>query len=417
MKIAIQLEGWNVLDGVSLQTREMIRYLTKFHDIYLFTWIHPDGEEIDIPQDDDNIHYILIPTIDLKHLMGLFTAGIYNRVSLDSPKIARLLKAINPDIVHVMTPLGGIFHSFVSFAKKMHIPLFMSYRSDVSSYVKFLNTAEIVTSIIGKCVETYLRDCYCQATVIIAPSPHIVRKCIDLFDSNHIQQWMDLDSRQINQLVWIPHAVDTDTFFIAKTEERNQLRLQFCRDYNLDPSRKIVLWVSRVVSEKNPERWQRIMLQALSNNLLIEAVAIGKGPLLTNFQDQNLPYIHWIGEIPHKAVSWWMQIADIFLFPSTVETFGNVTLEALACGCQAIIAQQPGYFLLGNSKRQVSNNVEQYDFGWTVDSDNDTDWYTAFDECYNYPMQHKKKVQTFIRKNFSRQHVYQDYITLYEEMC
>ena len=287
----------------------------------------------------------------------------------------------------------------------------MSFSSDISSYFNFLGFKFLNDFAISS-IDFYLRESYRHATAIVVPSPFIGQKCQTLFQSTIIQSFEELDPQKYNQLLWIPYAIDTNIFHIAE-KEKSQIKLQLCQEYQLDPSRQIVLWVSRIAPEKNPERWHRLMLQAISYNYLIEAIAIGTGPLLIDFQNESHPHIHWIGEVPNNNVALWMQIADIFLFPSTVETFSNVIMESVACGCQAIIAHEPNHFLLGDLQIETIEK-NKYEYGWTINTDCDIDWFNAFDECYHNPI--LNRTNRFIENHYSRDIIYSDYNMLYQKL-
>jgi phosphatidylinositol alpha 1,6-mannosyltransferase len=58
--------------------------------------------------------------------------------------------------------------------------------------------------------------------------------------------------------------------------------------------------------------------------------------------EKALPDAHFAGHQEGEALARWYASADIFVFPSTTETFGNVVLEALASGLPAVVVDRGG---------------------------------------------------------------------------
>ena len=94
----------------------------------------------------------------------------------------------------------------------------------------------------------------------------------------------------------------------------------------------VVLFVGRLVPEKRPDIFADVVkrLAAEGRGLRFKALVVGAGP----YQDEmkalpNTTCLGWVGGA-ELAVAY--ASSDIFLFPSSVETFGNVTLEAAASG-------------------------------------------------------------------------------------
>jgi glycosyltransferase involved in cell wall biosynthesis len=55
-----------------------------------------------------------------------------------------------------------------------------------------------------------------------------------------------------------------------------------------------------------------------------------------------LPHAHFAGHQAGTELARWYASADVFVFPSTTETFGNVVLEALASGLPAVVVDRGG---------------------------------------------------------------------------
>ena len=70
-------------------------------------------------------------------------------------------------------------------------------------------------------------------------------------------------------------------------------------------------------------------------NTGVKLIIVGDGPLRTTLQ-KEYPDIHCCGLLTGEQLATHYASADVFLFPSETETFGNVTLEALASGLAVV---------------------------------------------------------------------------------
>jgi glycosyltransferase involved in cell wall biosynthesis len=116
-----------------------------------------------------------------------------------------------------------------------------------------------------------------------------------------------------------------------------QLFNQYKRDLNLrnswgaDDDTKVLISVGRMAPEKNLDQVLNAF-EALSwMKDRVKLVMVGDGPLRDQFQ-QRFPDIIFPGMLAQKDLAVYYASSDLFVFPSQTETFGNVTLEALASG-------------------------------------------------------------------------------------
>jgi glycosyltransferase involved in cell wall biosynthesis len=112
----------------------------------------------------------------------------------------------------------------------------------------------------------------------------------------------------------------------------------------------ILTLVSRLVWEKNLKIFAETA-RKLGDS--IKPVIVGNGPAMDDLQQMlpNALFTHFItgDELARAYAS-----SDIFLFPSETETFGNVTLEAMASGLPCVVADAPG------SKSLVKQGINGY---------------------------------------------------------
>jgi hypothetical protein len=109
----------------------------------------------------------------------------------------------------------------------------------------------------------------------------------------------------------------------------------------------VVLWVGRLVPEKRPDIWTSV-LQRLESEGISQAkgIVVGHGTFEASLSHmKNVSCCGWLSGV---ALAEAYASADILLFPSDVETFGNVTLEALASGCICVVVDECSGHLVEN---------------------------------------------------------------------
>ncbi|TCP60882.1 glycosyltransferase involved in cell wall biosynthesis [Rhodovulum bhavnagarense] len=96
----------------------------------------------------------------------------------------------------------------------------------------------------------------------------------------------------------------------------------------------VMLFVGRVAPEKNIEAFLRLDLPG-------RKVVVGDGPQLAVLR-ARYPQVEFRGTLTGKPLADAYRAADVFVFPSRTDTFGNVLLEALACGLPVAAHDAPG---------------------------------------------------------------------------
>jgi glycosyltransferase involved in cell wall biosynthesis len=89
-------------------------------------------------------------------------------------------------------------------------------------------------------------------------------------------------------------------------------------------ARPIQLYVGRVAIEKNLEAF-------LASDHPGSKVVVGDGPARAQLE-RAYPDAHFMGALFAEELAGAYAGADVFVFPSTTDTFGLVMIEALACG-------------------------------------------------------------------------------------
>ena len=225
----------------------------------------------------------------------------------------KILEQFRPDILHINSPCTLGFGA-VKYAKHFGVPVVATYHTHFPTYPRYYHLTKL-----EDLVWRITRNLYNNVDRTLVPTKPILH---------------ELAENNIQRLEYLPNGVDTGLF----TPERrnNAWRAQFgCG------SKPIVLFVSRLVWEKDLRVLANAYQQLKTKRNDFEMVIVGDGHARTEFE-QMMPGAHFLGYQTGVALAESFASADIFVFPSTTETFGLVTLEAMASGLASVAAKMGG---------------------------------------------------------------------------
>ena len=93
--------------------------------------------------------------------------------------------------------------------------------------------------------------------------------------------------------------------------------------------------------QRRPPRGGKNLAAFLALDLPGSKVVIGEGPQAFELQ-RRFPNAHFLGQLEGETLAAHLAVADVFVFPSRIDTFGIVQLEALACGVPVAAYPVPG---------------------------------------------------------------------------
>jgi glycosyltransferase involved in cell wall biosynthesis len=236
------------------------------------------------------------------------------KIAFPFPRLKKQLDAFQPDVIHIATPdLAGIF--MVKYAKKNNIPIVMSYHTDFPSY---LNSYKI--GFLKKSVWNFFKWLYNQAGTVFVPTEEIQR---------------DLAEKRItNTKIW-SRGIHTELF-------NPSFRSNTLRDKWSAKGKKVILYSGRFVWYKDLQTFidvYRLFKERGPEDIVF--VLLGKGPIERELR-ATMPDAVFPGYLSGKQLGSAYASADVFLFPSTTETFGNVIQEALAAGIPTVVSDRGG---------------------------------------------------------------------------
>jgi glycosyltransferase involved in cell wall biosynthesis len=236
----------------------------------------------------------------------------YTQLKMGMPSrsmLERRWQASPPHVVHIATegPLGW---SALAAARSLGIPAATDFHTNFHAYSRHYGAAWM-----ARPVAAYLRAFHNRAGCTMVPTREIAASLRELrFERLRVV------GRGVNPAVFSP--------------ERRSRELR--ATWGAGDATLVALCVSRFAPEKNfplvieaYEAMRRVRPDA-------KLVLVGDGPLGENLRKKNVGYVI-AGRKVNGELSMHYASADVFLFPSLTETFGNVTLEAMASGL-AIVA-------------------------------------------------------------------------------
>jgi glycosyltransferase involved in cell wall biosynthesis len=133
----------------------------------------------------------------------------------------------------------------------------------------------------------------------------------------------------------LPRGLDTELFNPARRDEN------FWRSRRLREGEIGLLYAGRVSKEKKLDLFAAVVRRLKADGLPVRGLVIGHGPYSAEFE-KAFPEAIFTGYLSGEELAKAYASADVFVFPSTTDTFGNVILEAQAAGLPCIVSDQGG---------------------------------------------------------------------------
>jgi glycosyltransferase involved in cell wall biosynthesis len=218
--------------------------------------------------------------------------------------LQRAWREAPPQLVHVATP-GPLGLNALRAARAAGIAASADFRTNFHTFAPHYGFGWA-----GPLVLRYLRGLHARADVNFVPTQAL---------ADH------LATLGFERLVVVGRGVDAQQF----SPRRRDAALREC--WQAGTRDTVLLYVGRLAREKGVsrvfdvfERWQRLMPR-------LRLVVVGDGPMRDSLQQRH-PDAIFMGVQRGGELARIYASADLFLFPSRSDTFGNVVLEAAASG-------------------------------------------------------------------------------------
>jgi glycosyltransferase involved in cell wall biosynthesis len=301
LRIAVVTETYlPEVNGVAMTMGQVvIGLLKRGHEIEL---IRPRQYPNEVPIDRGRLEEVLLRGIAIPR---------YDALKLGMPSVQHLLRRWSvkrPDVVHLVTegPLGW---SALTAAKRLGLPVASDFHTNFHTY-----TAHYGIGWLKKPITAYLRRFHNGTLCTIVPTA-------DLRD--------ELAALGFENLLIVARGVDTRMF---NPERRDPLLRTMWRAEPEDP---VAVCVGRVAPEKNFDLLLETYEAMRAVNERAKLVVVGDGPERNKLVLRH-PNVIFSGARSGTDLAAHYASADLFLYPSLTETYGNVTVEALSSGVAVV---------------------------------------------------------------------------------
>ena len=305
MRIALFTGNYNYLrEGANQALNRLVEYLLRQGAevrVYSPTVAHPafapQGTLVSLPS-------IAIPGRDEYHApLGL------------SREVRRDLEAFAPDILHISSP-DFAARAAVRWARPRGIPVLASVHTRFETYPRYYGVG-----FLERPLEAFIRNLYRRCDALVTPSAGMV----DVLRAQHMNDDISLWER----------GVDRELFNSGRRD------LAWRRVNGLADTDVVIGFLGRLVMEKGLEAFAETIAELRRRGVAHKVLVVGEGPARGWFEER-VPDAVFAGFQQGTDLGRSVAAMDILFNPSDTETFGNVTLEAMACGVPIVAAQATG---------------------------------------------------------------------------
>jgi phosphatidylinositol alpha 1,6-mannosyltransferase len=305
LRIALFIGNYNyVRDGATQALHRLVEYLLRqgaavriYSPVVAKPAFPPNGEMVNIPS-------FPIPG-----------RSEYRVPLLLPPWTKRNVRAFRPNIFHIGSPelLG---HRAVTLARQMEVPVVASVHTRFETYPRYYGL-----TFLEPLIEAGLRRLYRRCDAIFAPSESMAQLLREQRMNYNVGIW----SRGIDREIFNPGQRDPE----------------WRRSLGIADDEPVIGFVGRVVMEKGLDVFSDTVDRLAQRGVRHKVVVVGEGPARDWFQ-RRLPDALFTGFQGGQELGRAVASLDIMFNPSVTETFGNVTLEAMASGLPVVAAQATG---------------------------------------------------------------------------
>lgn len=305
MRIALFTGNYNyIVDGVSRTLHRVVEHLERHGHRVLVVASGGRGAPIPAPGECVPAPSVPIPGRSEYRFSTRLGAAACTR-----------LGAFGPQLVHVATPdLLGL--AALRYARRCGLPVVATFHTNYGSYLRYYGAGWLAGALWA-----HLRRFYARCGLVLVPSRSMLEELRARGFAGDLRLWA--------------RGVDLDTFSPARRDPA------WRRALGIGDQETVVAWVSRLVREKGLDEFAAACEELARRGLAHRRLIVGEGPEQARLA-ARLPDAIFTGHLEGEDLARAYASADVFCFPSETETFGNVTLEAMASGLPPVCADAPG---------------------------------------------------------------------------
>ena len=257
-----------------------------------------------------------IPAPDVTRLPSI-AFWAYPELRLALPRFERVYRELRiwrPDVVHIATPFG-VGLSGRHAALRLDVPIVTSYHTSLVEYARHYGLGALATPGMA-----FLRWFHNTGMKTFVPTRAIAN---------------ELAARGFNALYLWTRGSDTVQFNPRHRDPELRARM------GCGPDTVVVAYVGRLAREKSVHVACDAMREVTRVHDDVRFAVAGDGPDEARCRRRAPAGTWFAGRLGGAALSAFYASADLFVFPSTTDTFGNVLVEAMASGLPVIAADVP----------------------------------------------------------------------------
>ena len=295
------------LNGVSMTLQTIGRLADeKGYDIRIMSSLTEEQQQGELPHST-----LAIPP--------LYSFGLphYQELKINMPSVLRMLKMVydyNPDEIYISTP-GPVGLLGMLMGRMLGTEIKGIYHTD------FTMEAEAIVNepAISNMIEQYSKWFFNQFDSLLVPTTEYIQL---LKQRGYRYRHMELFRRGLRTEHFLP---------LPKANDNG-------------PWNPKLLYVGRISKDKNLDFLMHAYRQVRIMHPDVSLTIAGTGPYLDELREDcsDMPDVDFRGRVAYDQLPKLYNSHDLFVFPSTTETFGMVVLEAQACGLPALVSDIGG---------------------------------------------------------------------------
>jgi glycosyltransferase involved in cell wall biosynthesis len=277
------------------------------------------GKELIVVTSLSNQHICDIPIKNFPPI-GEFELPEYELQKLSFPPILQMLDYIQREKfteIIISTP-GPVGLTALLSAKMLNLETSGIYHTDFPQYIRILTEDSFLESMAWR----YMHWFYGQLDTVFVNS------------EEYRQSWIKHGLDPV-KLKILPRGLDTELFQPARREPA------FFEKFGALNGEVRLLYVGRISREKDLDLLAAAYGRLRDEGLPVQLFIVGHGPY-SEALAKSLPEAFFTGYLSGNELATAYASSDIFVFPSTTDTFGNVILEAQACGVPVVVSDSGG---------------------------------------------------------------------------
>jgi len=305
LRVALFSGNYNyVRDGANQALNRLVGYLLR-QDVKVRVY-SPTVNEPAFPATGD---LVSIPSVPIP------SRSEYRVPLALPPRVRRDLAEFNPNVVHVSSP-DIVGHRAVTWARRRKIAAVASVHTRFDTYLAYYHLQAL-----EPLARDIMRRFYHRCEVVLAPAESTAA----ILRAQRMNRDIALWARGVDREQFNPQRRD----------------MEWRRSIGIGDDEMVIAFLGRIVMEKGLDVFSDAIRAFGKRGFEPRVIVIGEGPARPWFEEQ-LPDAIFTGQLTGSELARALASADLFLNPSITEAFGNVTLEAMACGLPVVAAESTG---------------------------------------------------------------------------